>query len=140
MGSNNVVSTYYPNVEDGMYNGNVNVECLHSTVYKQFLGKIPLLLGKYVEIKTYPKSLEGAFGPTKELKEKWGYNDLTKVIVGTTETIGNQSTKPLSNLTKKDIVAIVAHENMKLKGEIQTEMTFLKHTITNEAKSYKKNE
>lgn len=76
--------------------------------------------------------------PTKELIEKWGFNDITRAIVSTLETVQNQNSKPSSTLTKEDIVNIISNENKKLKGEIQEEMTSLKQTITHEARTYTK--
>jgi hypothetical protein len=95
------------------------------------------LLNKYVDFTPHGGSLLGKFKPAKEDVERWGYNDVNNTLVNTVNVITTTANSSTS-ITKEDVAAIIAAENMKLKTEIRGEMSSLKEVIITEARMYTK--
>jgi hypothetical protein len=137
MGEEAVSSIFYPNPENGRPSGVVNVECKIPIIYMKHVNKSYKLLNKYVDFTPHGGSLLGKFKPAKEDIERWGYNDVNNALVNTVNAVTTTASSSTS-ITKEDVAAIIAAENLKLKTEIQGEMSSLIEVIITEARTYTK--
>jgi len=108
-GEKNILGLYFLGQVGDLHKGSVNVQCLNPIVYRQFLGKTKVVLGKHVVFTPHPRSLEGSAPPTKEEQESFGFNNISAVIVDTLEATKNapSSSKEKRQVTEGDIEAIV---------------------------------
>jgi hypothetical protein len=137
MGEDTVNSIFYPNPENGKPSGVANVECKNPIIYMKHVNKNYKLLNKYVDFTPHGGNLLDKFKPAKEDIERWGYNDINNTLVNTINAVTTTASSSTS-ITKEDVAAIIAIENMKLKTEIIGEMSSLKEVIITEAKTYTK--
>ena len=97
MGPKNITSICFPKHRDTQHNGSVNIECLNSTVYRQFVNKTHKIHNSHVAFTLHPKSFEGTMSPSEEQHKLFGFCDINTALVNTLEAIQNAP----SNLGKK---------------------------------------
>ena len=92
---------------------------------RQWVGKTVEIFGKHVNFAPHPKSLQGAFPPTKEEQEKLGFCDISTAIADTLEATRNapQSKGKANIITHDELGALLDKRNDQLKLEIKTELT-----------------
>ena len=125
MGPKNISSSFFPKQRDYLHSGSVNIECLHPTVYRQFVNKTHKIHNSHVTFTPHPKSLEGTLPPTEVQQKQFGFCDINTALVNTLEAIQNApSTQGKHTRGEKEVITELKEKlKLELNKELKEELT-----------------
>lgn len=108
-----------------------NVQYLNASVYKKYVKENHFILGKYVELSSYHKSLDRNDAPSTIKLTRLGFSDVNTALANNIQALENVSSK---GYTEANLGKMVEEAINKRAMEIHKEMCLLKEEIVEEAK------